>query len=587
MLRDVTTTTTLFTIDKIVISLHPITPNETDLEFYNDETKERLIVAITPKEADKLLFARQIAFPYFLYRLNKIGSSDFQIVIHSWKHDLTSAFFNLHIEPTMELLKAKESTPYLEMEEQDNEIFPIQALDTELLIYILNFCPITDFLNLILVSKEWHRLLTTDFPSNYLEYFFPADLIIKLTEDPFYQYASSYHLFLLMIKKSFLPDDSNHRQSRLFFYAKTANLARLCSVLDLSEASPVSRPWPSVAYINALVDLSHFLRLGFDENQRTPLFYIKKRGQPLLDLIFIDKVTQLCFDQGYFDERGLTHALLKFAAILNQPHAVTTLLCHHTTEKLFHAHAIFNSAIIHNHIEIVKLLLIFGASPNVCLTNELTLLQLASKLGHVEIAQLLLEYNANKDASDKNGLTPLHFAASGGHFKLVNLLLNHGANANLRTNTEDTYWDTALKHDKLFHLLPLFKMRNWSIQLFEESVLNTFPKPTLPEKIIYLFGFYTARLKEKKLHCFFSFHQQLEKTCSELQWLFEKEQFNSQSFATCVKTHLGNITGILKIMIELTQALLDQYPIYHRISTGSNDELIHFEENAALKQTPY
>ena len=84
------------------------------------------------------------------------------------------------------------------------------------------------------------------------------------------------------------------------------------------------------------------------------------------------------------------------------------------------------------HLEIVRLLLENGADPNRRLHNEDTPLIIASRIGHLEIVRLLLEYGANPNLKNKYGNTPLMLASQKGLLEMVRLLLEHGADPTIK-----------------------------------------------------------------------------------------------------------------------------------------------------------
>lgn len=89
------------------------------------------------------------------------------------------------------------------------------------------------------------------------------------------------------------------------------------------------------------------------------------------------------------------------------------------------------------------------------LTENLTALHEATKIGHEAIVNLLLIHKADPNVPGPWANTPLHEAAELGYISIVNLLLNHGANPNMA----DTYGRTALHvatisgHDAVVQLL--------------------------------------------------------------------------------------------------------------------------------------
>jgi len=66
------------------------------------------------------------------------------------------------------------------------------------------------------------------------------------------------------------------------------------------------------------------------------------------------------------------------------------------------------------------------------LTLRSTPLTSASCRGYVEVVDLLLEYGAAKDFRDENGWTPLLIASLKGHAQVVKTLINAGTNINFQ-----------------------------------------------------------------------------------------------------------------------------------------------------------
>ena len=87
-------------------------------------------------------------------------------------------------------------------------------------------------------------------------------------------------------------------------------------------------------------------------------------------------------------------------------------------------------AALRGRIEIVALLLKYGAKCDVEDKLGSTPLHLASSKGHTEVVKLLLEQGAKCNVEDQEGSTPLHLASSNGHTEVVKELLGRGAEPN-------------------------------------------------------------------------------------------------------------------------------------------------------------
>nr|XP_006813233.1 PREDICTED: protein TANC2-like [Saccoglossus kowalevskii] len=85
------------------------------------------------------------------------------------------------------------------------------------------------------------------------------------------------------------------------------------------------------------------------------------------------------------------------------------------------------AAIQNGKIEVVKLLLKWGANVHIGNKEGFTPLMLAVKGGFWEIVDILLYYHAAIEETDRHGRTPLMIAAAEGHLAVLELLLSKGA----------------------------------------------------------------------------------------------------------------------------------------------------------------
>ncbi|KAM7539204.1 hypothetical protein Aperf_G00000048262 [Anoplocephala perfoliata] len=87
----------------------------------------------------------------------------------------------------------------------------------------------------------------------------------------------------------------------------------------------------------------------------------------------------------------------------------------------------------YNHVQLVQLLLEFGADPDLAASNGYTALHIAAKRNHQDLASLLLandrEPTKSTNRESRCGFTPLHLAAQEGNADMVGLLLLNGADA--------------------------------------------------------------------------------------------------------------------------------------------------------------
>ncbi len=137
-------------------------------------------------------------------------------------------------------------------------------------------------------------------------------------------------------------------------------------------------------------------------------------------------------------------------------------------------------AVDHNLVEVVTMLLAFGADPNVVnlkagimdnkitfnldsknlssnLLNEfiedmqvlstLTPLHIAIKKNYLELVKILLDYGANSNIQDLGLCTPLHWACVNGNIDGVKLLLTFNADPNMQDLANSTPLHEAVRRD--------------------------------------------------------------------------------------------------------------------------------------------
>jgi ankyrin repeat protein len=100
------------------------------------------------------------------------------------------------------------------------------------------------------------------------------------------------------------------------------------------------------------------------------------------------------------------------------------------------------AAIENGSVEEVQSFLQNGIDPNMRdRKNEgRPLIAIAAIHGHLQIVSMLIEYGAQIDRRDDHGRTPLSWAVEHCQFDAVKLLINHNANV----NAEDVEWMTPL-----------------------------------------------------------------------------------------------------------------------------------------------
>ena len=108
-------------------------------------------------------------------------------------------------------------------------------------------------------------------------------------------------------------------------------------------------------------------------------------------------------------------------------------------------------------VRTVEYLIKAGAEVNSPSKNSLkvTPLQSAVAGSHLEVTRLLLEAGASPNVREQGGYTPLHTAAHNGDVEIVRNLLFGGANSEVLSENKESPLDMALKsgHDEVVNLL--------------------------------------------------------------------------------------------------------------------------------------
>jgi ankyrin repeat protein len=109
------------------------------------------------------------------------------------------------------------------------------------------------------------------------------------------------------------------------------------------------------------------------------------------------------------------------------------------------------------HEKIVEYLIKAGAEVNSPSKNSLgvTPLQSAVAGGHLEVTRMLLTAGASPNVRERGGYTPLHTAAHNGDVEIVRSLLFGGADLEAKSDKKETPLDMARKtgHDEVANLL--------------------------------------------------------------------------------------------------------------------------------------
>jgi hypothetical protein len=85
------------------------------------------------------------------------------------------------------------------------------------------------------------------------------------------------------------------------------------------------------------------------------------------------------------------------------------------------------------NVKVSRLLLLAGASPDYLSDyfDEAPLIGVFANQGYIDMISLLIEFGADVNAVNANGMTSLMFAARQGHLEIVRLLIQHGGIINL------------------------------------------------------------------------------------------------------------------------------------------------------------
>ncbi|VDO04760.1 unnamed protein product [Rodentolepis nana] len=93
-------------------------------------------------------------------------------------------------------------------------------------------------------------------------------------------------------------------------------------------------------------------------------------------------------------------------------------------------HTPLMAAVIKNKMNIVQILLKYGADVNTANKLGRTALMISSNEGHVDIVELLIQRGAKVNAQDANGMTAIFYAVDGEFSNVIRTLANAGADVN-------------------------------------------------------------------------------------------------------------------------------------------------------------
>lgn len=116
-----------------------------------------------------------------------------------------------------------------------------------------------------------------------------------------------------------------------------------------------------------------------------------------------------------------------------------------TSIRWYHGWTPLHIAVYERNLDIVRLLIKYGANINAKTYNRETPLHIAVYEGHWDVAKLLIDHGADVNARNNNGSTPLHIAAERGFLDIVQLLLEKGADPNILDSKARTPANLAAK----------------------------------------------------------------------------------------------------------------------------------------------
>lgn len=154
---------------------------------------------------------------------------------------------------------------------------------------------------------------------------------------------------------------------------------------------------------------------------KTAEYLLKNGAGELLETTSFEKTTPLLVaaQEGYLE---MLHLLLAYGA---DPHALSN-----NDQSALHLASSRGSS------EVVEVLLALGVDPNLPEAGtSYTALHIAAYYGNFEVVKVLLEWSANIQDNDP---TPLHLASCNGHTSVANLLLDYGADVDHPSSNGDT-----------------------------------------------------------------------------------------------------------------------------------------------------
>ncbi len=184
---------------------------------------------------------------------------------------------------------------------------------------------------------------------------------------------------------------------------------------DLSQDLKATKP----GILHKIVMLKH---------DRLLILVVKREDMKVVYNDFLDEARKKTLQ-----ELNLPHpsaSLLSFAIMSNHLPTINVLLdLRIDINEQLSEFTPLSIAIVGKNVELARLLLEYGANPNIKLAMQVTSLHLAAQYNYPEIALLLLEYGAdvNCKAVGNGNVTPLSQAVICGSYSVVSILVNEQA----------------------------------------------------------------------------------------------------------------------------------------------------------------
>eukprot|EP00977_Amphora_coffeiformis_P001730 scaffold337_cov172-Amphora_coffeaeformis.AAC.4 len=245
--------------------------------------------------------------------------------------------------------------------------------------------------------------------------------------------------------------------------AKAANSPPRCHSPGKAANPECKTNDPSKAHLDLLG--IHLLKASLDGDfeavqdliqQGADVNFSLERGRtPLLHAILDKKIVEVLLEHGADPNATMANGATPLHAAVHYKHWETACLLIGYGAKVdatdsIGASPLMRAASIHGDVDMIRLLLFYGADPNVGEPLGKTPLYMALFCGHLEAAHLLLGHGARTNMPElKKGIPPLVIATQKGHVDMIAMLLEYHADVNATTRAGFTALHWACNEDKL------------------------------------------------------------------------------------------------------------------------------------------